>query len=82
MVKITKNGEPTSESIANHISTIIEGEQLAATDENIAAITDLAKVSKYYKLNGLSWLDKIENPAAKHKELEMLVLSTMALKGI
>jgi EKC/KEOPS complex subunit CGI121/TPRKB len=82
VVKITKNGEPTSESIASHLSANVEGEQLAATDENITPITDLSKVYKYYKLNGLNWLDKIDNPAARHRELEMLVLGSMALKGI
>lgn len=60
----------------------MEGEQVAVTEENIAAITDLAKISKYYKLNGLNWLDKIDNQSAKHKELEMLVLGSMALRGV
>jgi EKC/KEOPS complex subunit CGI121/TPRKB len=39
-------------------------------------------VSKYYKLNGLNWLDGIEDHAAKHKEMEALILGGMALRGV
>lgn len=52
------------------------------TDQNLAHLTDMAKVSKYYKLNGLNWLDGIKDERAKHKEMEMLILGGMALRGV
>ena len=82
MVKISKDDVPTGASISEHLSKNVEGEQLSVTDENLAAATDMSKVSKYYKLNGLKWLDEIKDQAARHKELEMLVLGSMALRGV
>lgn len=52
------------------------------TDENITAVTDMSKVSKYYKLNGLGWLDSIKDPIAKRKETEMIIIGSMALRGV
>lgn len=52
------------------------------TDEALVEITDLQKVRKYYKLNGLPWLDSLKDEKAKRKELEGLILGGMALRGI
>lgn len=82
VVKVAIDGEPSYQSISDHISKNIEGDQLPVTDQNLAAATDMSKVSKYYKLNGLKWLDSIKDQSAKHKELEMLVLGSMALRGV
>lgn len=73
---------PSSDDIVAHLEANFEGELLIATDENIAAATDLARISKYYKLNGLSWLDGIRDQPAKRKEMEMLVVGGMALRGV
>lgn len=64
------------------MKTNVEGEAVPVTDENIAAATDLAKVRKYYKLNGLNWLDGIKDDGEKRKETELLVLGAMALRGV
>lgn len=50
------------------------------SDDNIAKFTDITKVRKYYKLNGLNWLDALDE-APKRKEAEVLVLGAMALRG-
>lgn len=55
---------------------------MPATDENIAASTDLQAVRKNYKLNGLAWLDAIEDVTQKHTEMEKLILGGMALRGL
>jgi EKC/KEOPS complex subunit CGI121/TPRKB len=60
----------------------VKGEAVPVADENIAAGTDLSKVRKYYKLNGLNWLDGVKNEQQKHKEMEMLIVQSMALRGL
>lgn len=42
----------------------------------------MTKVRKYYKLNGINWLDALENTQAKTPQIESLVLGSMALRGI
>lgn len=71
----------TASDIWSHASSHIEGTHVAPSDENIASLTDWAKVRKYYKLNGLPWLDKLPEPQRK-SESEMLVLGGMALRGV
>lgn len=55
---------------------------MSVTDQNIRAATDLAKVRKYYKLNGLDWLDAIKDEQQWRSETEMLILNAMALRGV
>lgn len=55
---------------------------MAVTDDNIGAATDIAKVRKYYKLNGLGWVEAIKDERERRAELEMLILGAMALRGI
>lgn len=52
------------------------------TDEKISSIADVKTIRKNYKLNGLAWLDAIKDEVAKHEEIEKLVLSGMALRGL
>ncbi|KAH7156759.1 protein CGI121 [Dactylonectria macrodidyma] len=79
-----EDGTPalTAEQIWDHLKANVEGEALALTDENLTAVTDLAKVRKYYKLNGLKWLDDIKDDALRKKEVETLVIGGMALRGV
>ncbi|KAJ6781425.1 hypothetical protein PWT90_09979 [Aphanocladium album] len=76
--------QPTpSDLIAKHLQENVQGSSMPVTDENIAASTDLAKVRKYYKLNGINWLDALdENAPAKTQQIESLVLGSMALRGV
>lgn len=82
VVKISGPGGPSHDDIAKHLSQHVEGDQLPVTDENIAPVTDNSKVAKYYKLNGLSWLDAIKDQPQKRKEVETLVVGTLAVRGI
>lgn len=79
---MTKDDALSEANIQAHLDTHFQGERLPVTDDNIAAATDMSKVSKYYKLNGLSWLDGIKDPAARRKETEMLIMGSMALRGV
>lgn len=86
VVKVTHSSETTpaksKESIQEHLTQHVKGSSVDATDTNITATTDMAKVRKYYKLNGLAWLDAIKDEQQKHAELETLVVSAIALRGI
>ncbi|SPO02581.1 probable Protein CGI121 [Cephalotrichum gorgonifer] len=84
VLKLTHPASPpstTPSSIWEHASESIKGTPLPPTDENIASVTDWAKVRKYYKLNGIPWLDKLPD-REKKAETEVLVLGGMALRGV
>ncbi|TQV94055.1 hypothetical protein V2A60_002877 [Cordyceps javanica] len=72
----------TTESIAKHLLENVQGSHLSVTDENIAACTDMTKVRKYYKLNGINWLDALQNTQAQKQQIEGLVIGSMALRGV
>jgi EKC/KEOPS complex subunit CGI121/TPRKB len=82
VVKVSGPNGPSHDDIAKHLSEHVEGDQLPVTDENIAPATDNSKVAKYYKLNGLNWLDAIKDQSQKRKEVETLVVGTLAVRGI
>ncbi|KAF4341791.1 hypothetical protein FBEOM_4248 [Fusarium beomiforme] len=87
VVKVTFSGEDgaeplTHDQIWEHLKTNVEGEALPITDDQISTTTDVPKVRKYYKLNGLKWLDDIKDEKAKRKEIESLVIGAMALRGV
>lgn len=72
----------SSDDIWQHLQENVQGEPAILSDEALLHVTDLAKVRKYYKLNGLNWLDNIKDDKAKRAELESLVLGGMALRGV
>lgn len=72
----------TREEIQKHLDANVEGTPVPLTDEEIGAATDWAKVRKYYKLNGLAWLDAIKDDKEKRRQLDGLVLGAMALRGV
>uniref|UniRef100_A0A1Y1K7T8 EKC/KEOPS complex subunit CGI121 n=1 Tax=Photinus pyralis TaxID=7054 RepID=A0A1Y1K7T8_PHOPY len=86
VVKVTysseSNSAPSKDSIQAHLAEHVKGTPIAVTDANIAATTDISKVRKYYKLNGIDWLEAIKDEQKKRAELETLVVSAMALRGL
>ena len=77
------SSEPLSaDNVWQHLKDNVQGEVSALTDEALVEISDLSKIRKYYKLNGLNWLDSVKDETAKRKELESLILGGMALRGI
>jgi EKC/KEOPS complex subunit CGI121/TPRKB len=64
-----------------HLERHVEGDAVLPSPDVVATLTDWAKVRKYYKLNGLAWLDAL--PAEdKQRESEMIILNSMALRGV
>ncbi|CAN8101496.1 unnamed protein product [Discula destructiva] len=72
---------PTAEDVWKHLSETVEGTAVPFTDNEIANMTDWAKVRKYYKLSVPS-LTAIKDEQLKFKESEMLILGAMALRGV
>lgn len=73
---------PTADDVWKHLSESVEGTPVPFSDEEIAKSTDWSKVSKYYKLNGAPTLKNIKDEKVRLRETEMLVLSSMALRGV
>lgn len=73
---------PSSDAIWQHLQANVQGEATAATDENIHAATDLVKIRKYYKLNGLKWLEAIKDDKEMRLEMEVLAIGSMAIRGL
>jgi EKC/KEOPS complex subunit CGI121/TPRKB len=64
------------------LTTHVKGDAVEATVANIAAVTDTSKIRKYYKLNGLGWLDAIKDDKTKCSALDTLIVSSIALRGL
>ena len=83
-VLISREGTPSSltpEDVEKHLQTHVQGESVACSDEELAKVTDWTKLRKYHKLNGLPWIDAIKDEEAKKNEMEMLIISAMAMRG-
>ncbi|KAI0881612.1 uncharacterized protein GGS22DRAFT_172562 [Annulohypoxylon maeteangense] len=73
----------TPTSIQQHLLAHVQGTPTPLTDEALqSSLTDWGKVRKYYKLNGVNWLDSVKDEALKRGEMEVLVLEGMALRGL
>ncbi|TGO08198.1 hypothetical protein BTUL_0221g00150 [Botrytis tulipae] len=81
----------SASQISEHLSSVIEGEPVPFDDESLASMVDIARVKKLYKLNALGGgakkggangvSGKTENKVDERKELEIMVLGAMALRG-
>ncbi|KAF7903038.1 hypothetical protein EAF00_002940 [Botryotinia globosa] len=81
----------SASQISEHLSSVIEGEPVPFDDESLASMVDTARVKKLYKLNALGGGAKkggangvsgrAENEVDERKELEIMVLGAMALRG-
>ncbi|KAI1419380.1 kinase binding protein CGI-121-domain-containing protein [Xylaria sp. FL1777] len=72
----------TAEDVEKHLLTHVQGKPVPFTDQTLSELTDWGRVRKYYKLNGVGWLDGIKDPVAKNREMDLLVMSGMALRGV
>ncbi|KAM0171694.1 hypothetical protein ACHAPF_007941 [Botrytis cinerea] len=81
----------SASQISEHLSSVVEGEPVPFDDESLASMVDIARVKKLYKLNALGGggkksgangvSGKAENKLDERKELEIMVLGAMALRG-
>jgi EKC/KEOPS complex subunit CGI121/TPRKB len=90
IIKVSTPTSPfTSVQVQEHLSKVIEGTQIPFSDDEIGQMTDLARVRKIYKFNAAGGGKKAnvvngvdgKSEEEERKELEVLVLGTMALRG-
>lgn len=72
----------SADAISQHLKDNVEGDIVPPTDETVSSIADVKAIRKNYKLNGLAWLDTVKDEVVKREEIEKLVLSGMALRGL
>ncbi|KAI1431129.1 kinase binding protein CGI-121-domain-containing protein [Xylaria sp. CBS 124048] len=79
----------TAQDIEKHLLTHVQGNPVPLTDETLSKFADWDRILKYYKLNyklnGMrysNWLERQKDPAAANREINMLITSAMALKGV
>ncbi|KAI1479080.1 CGI-121-domain-containing protein [Daldinia eschscholtzii] len=73
----------TTQAVHQHLLANVKGTPTPFTDEVLqSGLTDWAKVRKYYKLNGIGWLDGIKDESLRRREAEVLVLGSMALRSL
>ncbi|KAI0433850.1 kinase binding protein CGI-121-domain-containing protein [Xylaria sp. FL1042] len=72
----------TAQDVETHLLTHVQGKPVPFTDQTLSELTDWGRVRKYYKLNGTGWLDGIKDKTTKNKEMDMLVVGGMALRGV
>ncbi len=63
------------------MTEVVKGTPAPLTDAELAECTDWPKVRRYYKLNGAPTLDG-KDDAGKMKEMGLLALGGMALRGL
>ncbi|KAH8882558.1 protein CGI121 [Thozetella sp. PMI_491] len=73
---------PSADDVWTHLSENIKGTPVELTDAEIAKSTDLPKVRKYYKLNGLVALEGIKDEAERAREMGLIAVAGMALRGL
>ncbi|KAF7911433.1 uncharacterized protein EAF01_002940 [Botrytis porri] len=81
----------SASQISEHLSSVIEGEPVPFDDESLASMVDSSRVKKLYKLNAIGGggkkvgtngvSGKGESKVDERKELEIMVLGAMALRG-
>lgn len=64
-----------------HITENVHGTAVPFSDDELSQCTDWAKVRKYYKLNGAPALEG-KSEEEKTKEMSLLALGAMALRGL
>ena len=72
---------PSAQEVYAHLTEVVQGTPVRLTDEALAECTDWPKVRKYYKLNNAPTLDG-KDDAMKVKEMELLAIGAMALRGL
>ena len=88
IIKVSTSSTFTGPQIQEHLYKVIDGTQVPFSDDELRGMTDLARVRKVYKLNGgIGGAKKGTNMVNgtsendERKELEILVLGNMALRG-
>lgn len=84
-------GTEEGEAIQRHLDEVVEGEKVVFGDEELREMVDMGRVRKVYKLNsgggggggkkGVNGVVNGKTEVDERRELEVLVLGAMALRG-
>ncbi|KAI5865770.1 CGI-121-domain-containing protein [Durotheca rogersii] len=78
----------TPDAVRAHLRAHVAGVPVPFADAALRGsggapgLADWPKVRRYYKLNGIRWLDDLADADARAAETEALVLGAMALRGL
>ncbi|KXX82898.1 hypothetical protein MMYC01_200615 [Madurella mycetomatis] len=72
----------TPDSIWAHLTKHIKGTPTPFTDPELSHATDWPKVRRYYRLNGVPALEKLDNEEERRRQMERLAIMGMALRGL
>ncbi|KAI0474153.1 kinase binding protein CGI-121-domain-containing protein [Xylariaceae sp. FL0804] len=82
----TASPSRAADEIERHLQSHVRGRPCPFSDAALARCTDWPRVRRYYKLNGIGWLDGMaagkDDDAARTREMETLILGSMALRGL
>lgn len=97
VMKVSTSPSITFESVSEHLTASIQGTPVDFSDETLASMSDLSKITKAYKISGSGPAggksakkskDQIGSVSAddmtagrESKELEVAILGAMALRG-
>ncbi|KAI9731572.1 MAG: hypothetical protein M1834_004692 [Cirrosporium novae-zelandiae] len=93
VIKLATSPKTTFESVQTHLNTSIKGMSIEFTDANLFDIVDVTKIKKIYKLNSPApkkqkgstttnnQLKSVDSEQHERKEIEMVVIGSMALRG-
>ena len=73
---------PTADDIWVHLSEHVRGTPVALSDDEIAPCTAWSKIAKYYKLSGAAAMKDMADPAERAREMGVIALGGMALRGL
>lgn len=83
VVKLATSKTVTADGVAQHLSQSIKGNWVPFEDRVLAQTTDIAKIRKIYKFEPPSKSRPSGQEPVDHerKELEVIILGLMALRG-
>ncbi|KAL2129435.1 hypothetical protein VTI74DRAFT_7809 [Chaetomium olivicolor] len=71
----------TQETIWAHLTEYVKGTPTPLTDAELGELTEWPKIRKFYRLNGVPALEKLED-GERRRQSEKLAIMGMALKGL
>ena len=81
VIKLNTNPDMVAAETEKHLSTHVEGRQIVFEEESLAKLADIPRIKKAYKLQPTKPSKQREDHKDGLKEMEILVLGMMALRG-
>jgi hypothetical protein len=66
-------------TVSNHLKAFVEGDPLPLTEQNLAGLSDMAKICKIYKIENKP--TGLSSTAGRIGQIEGTILGIMTIKG-